>query len=278
MSASTTVGYRCPVCRERLAEAPGDFACTNGHRFDRAREGYVNLLPGGRLKGRSSGDDEPMVRARRAVFDAGLYDPIIDAVAETAATLVDDVGPPAVVDCGCGEGSYLARVCDHTGAEGWGIDISKPAVRAAARRYTLQHHAVASSYSLPFDDQCFDIAVSVFSPRPHSEMFRVLRPDGAAIVVRPGPDHLAELKAIIYTAPRRHGDVADQDDAEGWPKAVSTRAVTFEVDLAEPVLRTALLEMTPFWWSATDAQRAEVADQVLRVTADMRIAVFRSQA
>ncbi|MCU1368352.1 MAG: Methyltransferase type 11, partial [Ilumatobacteraceae bacterium] len=259
-------------------EAPSEFACANGHHFDRAREGYVNLLPGGRLKGRSSGDDEAMVRSRRAVFDAGLYDPIIDAVAETAAPLFDDAGPRAVVDCGCGEGSYLARLCDLAGADGWGIDVSKPAVRAAARRHRFQHHAVASSYSLPFDDRSFDVAVSVFSPRPHAEMFRVLRPDGAAIVVRPGPDHLAELKAIIYTDPRRHRDSAELDDDEGWPNPVSTRAVQFELDLAEPELRTALLEMTPFWWSAGEVQRTLVAEQAVRVTADMRIAVFRAEA
>ena len=198
----STVSFRCPHCGESLSAGERTFSCPSGHQFDRAREGYVNLMVGGRLPGGASGDDDTMVRARRAVFDAGLYDPIIDAV--TAA--VHHAGAHHVLDAGCGEGTYLARSCVASGASGWGIDISKVAVRLAARRYDECTFAVASTYRLPFADGSFDAVIDVFSPRPFDELMRVLRPGGVAVVVSPGPHHLAQLKASIYDAPRPHAD------------------------------------------------------------------------
>ena len=36
--------FRCPVCEEPLLRQERSYRCTNGHLFDIAREGYVNLL------------------------------------------------------------------------------------------------------------------------------------------------------------------------------------------------------------------------------------------
>lgn len=64
----------------------------------------------------------------------------------------------SVLDAGCGEGMYLARVqAALQGAgkqcEAFGIDVSKMAIRLAAKRHTEASFAVASSYILPFDNQ-----------------------------------------------------------------------------------------------------------------------------
>lgn len=257
------VSFRCPHCGEPLTADDRTWSCSGGHVFDRAREGYVNLLVGGRKAGGPSGDDDTMVTARREVFDAGCYDPIIDAV---AAAVVGE-GAATVLDAGCGEGTYLARACAG-GAEGWGIDISKVAVRTAARRYRSCTFAVASSYRLPFADGVFDAVIDVFSPRPFDELLRVLAPGGVAVVVTPGPGHLAELKALLYDTPRLH----DDDPA---PPAEQQEVVRFEVALDEPSLRRRLLEMTPYWWSARPEARAEVEEGLLAVTAEMVLARYR---
>jgi 23S rRNA (guanine745-N1)-methyltransferase len=259
------VTFRCPHCGEPLREQDSGWSCATGHGFDRAREGYVNLMVGGRLPGGPSGDDDAMVRARRTVFDAGLYDPIIDAV---AAAVVGE-SPATVLDAGCGEGTYLARAASLAGAEGWGIDISKVAVRLAAKRYGSCRFAVASSYRLPFADGSFDVLIDVFSPRPFDELLRVLRPGGVAAVVTPGPDHLAQLKSLVYDTPRPHVD------DEPAPPAESTTPVRFTVDLAEPTLRRSLLEMTPYWWSTTDDRRARVDDALTSVDVDMVLTTYR---
>jgi len=258
--------YRCPHCTDPLDDNDSTLRCANGHSFDRAREGYVNLLPAGRLKGGPSGDDDAMVRARRTVFDAGLYAPIIDGVAAVAAAY----SPSSVLDAGCGEGSYLAAITDACGAAGWGIDVSKPAVKLAARRHRTHRYAVASSYVLPFADASFDAIVNVFSPRDFAEMTRVLAPGGVAVVVTPGPRHLTELKSTVYDSARAHdGGIERQND-------IATRhTVSFLIPLPDPGLRRALLHMTPFWWSASSERRDEIASTLESVTVDMRLAVYR---
>ena len=248
--------------------------CASGHHFDRAKEGYVNLLPGGRLKGRPAGDDEAMVRARRVVFDTGLYDPIIDAV----AAAVTSVHPTSVLDAGCGEGSYLERATSRSGASGWGIDISKWAVRLASRRHREHHYAVASSYALPFADNSFDALINVFSPRDFAEMQRVLAGGGAAVVVTPGPRHLAQLKEIIYDDPREKTDIDETGANAGGPTPDLVESVSFELVLDEPSLRLALLEMTPFWWSTVPERRDVIAASPLTVEADVRVSVYTAPA
>lgn len=257
-SPAKGVRFRCPHCGSPLDEAERTFSCPSGHQFDRAREGYVNLLVGGRLAGGPSGDDDTMVRARRAVFDAGCYDPVIDAV----AAAVQASGASNVLDAGCGEGTYLGRACS-TGASGWGIDISKVAVRLAARRHPQCTFAVASSYRLPFGDDTFDALIDVFSPRPFDELLRVLRPGGVAVVVTPGAHHLAALKALVYDSPRSHVD----DEAAPTPSDVAE--IRFRVDLADPTLRRQLLEMTPYWWSADEQRRSLVEAALTSVDAHM---------
>ena len=258
------VRFRCPHCGLPLDEAERTWSCPSGHQFDRAREGYVNLLPGGRLPGGASGDSDEMVRARREVFDAGCYEPIIAAVAGA----VQRLGAASVLDAGCGEGTYLARAC-AAGADGCGIDVSKAAVRRAARRHGRQRWAVASSYRLPFADGVFDAVVSVFSPRPWAEFRRVLAPGGAAVVVTPGPGHLRGLAEMLYAEARPHEHDADA------PPADSVERVRFTVDLHGPALRRSLLEMTPYWWSATPELRERVERDLRSVQADMVLTVVR---
>ena len=64
----------------------------------------------------------------------------------------------AVLDAGCGEGMYLRRTADALAAAGkqsqpFGIDVSKLAVRLAAKRSGHLSLAVASTYALPFPEQ-----------------------------------------------------------------------------------------------------------------------------
>lgn len=260
-----TPSFRCPHCAETLHKTDVIAQCANGHSFDVAKQGYVNLMPGGRLKGRPAGDSEAMVAARSNVFDHGLYQPIIDRV----AAVVGQFSPEFVLDSGCGEGTYLANVTRTTGAGGWGIDISKAAVKSAARRHRDHQYAVASSYALPFADASFDVVINVFAPRSFIEMRRVLRPTGVAIVVTPGPEHLHELKSAVYEETRSH-----EPDVEPSAVPAHEELVKFGVDLAEADHRLALLQMTPFWWSTSDADKQRVVASLTVATAEMRLSIY----
>ena len=236
--------------------------CVAGHGFDRAREGYVNLLPGGRLKGREPGDNAEMTAARRAVFDAGHYRPVMTAV----AAAVDAGSPVHVVDAGCGEGAYLAMIM---APDRLGIDVSKPAVKAAARRYRDCRFAVASSFHLPVGDASLDAVVSVFAPRPFDEFRRAVRPGGIAVLASPGPDHFAGLTDIIYATPEPH---------DTRPHAVEASVVTsvrYELALGQPDL-TNVAMMTPYWWKMTSDQQADLGERRnLNVLIDIVVSTHR---
>ena len=204
-----------------------------------------------------------MIRARRAIFEAGYYRPIMNAVASVVE------GCERVLDAGCGEGSYLASV---TAPSRFGIDVSKPAVRLAARRYRDIEFAVASSFRLPFDDATFDAVISVFAPRPFDEFDRVLRSGGIVITVSPGPDHLAGLRRHLYRDARPHQPSSDLASME-TRATVHTQRVQFDLSLTASDARL-LLQMTPYWWSATPGQQANVG--ALTTTADMIIEVTRA--
>ncbi|MGE0308094.1 MAG: putative RNA methyltransferase [Acidimicrobiia bacterium] len=268
----------CPHCAQRLDDVAGGVQCPNGHRFDRAREGYVHLLPAGRIKGRPAGDDEPMVKARRAFFDAGHYRPVMATVAErigeqlatSAATTTTHV-----LDAGCGEGAYLAAVTGRLGnAVGWGIDVSKPAVRLAAKRYKAHRYAVASSYRLPFADGVLDAVITVFAPRHFPELFRVLRPGGIVVVASPGPEHLDGLKALLYDEPRTH-EVKAHVSGDGEPPPEHVERVRFDLHLAEPNDVVNLLQMTPYWWHARPEHQRAAVERDLSTIVDIWVTTHR---
>ena len=68
----------CPLCGQTLATGASPWRCPNGHCFDVARQGYVNLLPVQQKHARHPGDTPAQVAARKRFLDAGFYAPIRD--------------------------------------------------------------------------------------------------------------------------------------------------------------------------------------------------------
>ncbi len=181
---------------------PSALRCGNGHSFDIARHGYVNLMTGHARPG--SADTAEMVTARQAFLAAGHYAPLAEAVADLAAAAVPASFPPApacVLDAGSGPGYYLAAVLDRlrtlpgcAGTTGLAMDNSVRALRWAARAHPAAG-AIGWDVWKPFPvrDGVASAVLNVFAPRNGPEFRRVLRTDGTLIVVTPGPGHLAEL-------------------------------------------------------------------------------------
>ena len=65
----------CPVCHEPLVDDERGAACAGGHRFDRAREGYLYLLRSSK-SGDSMGDPKSQARSRRDFLNRGYYAPL----------------------------------------------------------------------------------------------------------------------------------------------------------------------------------------------------------
>jgi 23S rRNA (guanine745-N1)-methyltransferase len=190
----------CPHCGAALSPSDGSVACASGHSFDVAREGYVSLLPGDARLG--SADTAEMVAAREAFLEAGHFDPLAEALARAAEPFVSADGapggearPPCIVDLGAGPGWYLVHLLDRfSPSVGLALDLSKHALRRAARAHPRIGAVACDTWrGLPVGDGVASLVLSVFAPRNGPEIARVLRPDGALLVVTPTERHLAEL-------------------------------------------------------------------------------------
>lgn len=193
MNADVVPYLRCPICHEPLAGAPGGLRCPRGHGFDRARQGYVHLAAGTPAH---PGDTAAMVAARERFLDAGHYDFISAALAGTAR---EGYKTGLIVDAGGGTGRHLAAVLDAVpAAPGLALDVSKPALRRAARAHPRAAAALADTWRrLPLADAAAGLILNVFAPRNGAEFRRVLAPDGLLLVVTPTPAHLSELVAAL---------------------------------------------------------------------------------
>lgn len=189
MDADVLAHLQCPVCGDRLADAVTALRCPRGHSFDRARQGYVNLSTG---RAPHSGDTAQMVAARAEFLAAGHYDFISAALGDAARSAYPG---SLVVDAGAGTGRHLAAVLDALpDAVGLALDVSKPALRRAARAHPRAGAALCDTWGrLPVADRSAGLLLNVFAPRNGAEFRRVMRPDGALLVVTPAADHLTEL-------------------------------------------------------------------------------------
>lgn len=185
----------CPICAAPLSAEEKQFRCGHGHSFDKARQGYVNLLTVDRKHSLNPGDTREQVLSRRTFLESGFYRPILDALIETAREL--NVHGP-ILDVGCGEGYYSSRLADALGAELVGLDISKEAVRCAAAKYKNHRWLCATAAHIPVEDGSAQLLTSLFALTLPEEFSRVLQKDGYYFQVLAAQDHLLGLKSIIY--------------------------------------------------------------------------------
>ncbi len=232
----------CPVCHGALGIGPRELWCANGPRYDRAREGYVNLLRPGKIRKARSGDDQQMVADRRSFLDRGHYAALADGLAD----LIADLAPRTLLDVGCGEGSFTVGM---TAPERTSLafDISKPAVRLAARRCPDALCAVASVHEMPVLDHSVNAIVSVMSPVHEAEFARAAAPGGHVVVVTPGSSHLQNLRRVLYRDYRPHDE---QVPLAGVLPLADTRRFTADVHLASSREIHEVWGMTPYRWNA----------------------------
>ncbi|PVZ35215.1 putative RNA methyltransferase [Pseudomonas sp. CC120222-01a] len=266
----------CPLCQAALSRLDNGVVCPAGHRFDRARQGYLNLLPVQHKNSRDPGDNQAMVEARRDFLDAGHYAPVARRLAELAA----ERQPGAWLDIGCGEGYYTAQIAQALpAADGYALDISREAVKRACRRAPDVTWMVASMARVPLADASCQFIASVFSPLDWDEAKRLLSPGGGLMRVGPTSGHLMELREVLYDEVRPYAD--DKHLAlvpEGMAHAHS-ETLEFRLSLAAPKARADLLAMTPHGWRASAEKRARVIEQPepFEVTVSMRYDYFVRQ-
>ena len=228
-----------------------------------------------------------MVAARRRVLDSGVFAPLAEAVVAIVAAMAAHCTRDQtlrVIDAGCGEGYYLAGLFDA--ARTWscpgelslaGFDISKYAVRAAARRCGAVAWAVASNRQPPFAAASIDIVLSLFG-FPHWAAFeRVLAPGGCVVLIDAGAAHLLELRACVYPQVKQHSPrPLHAAVARGW-RVRHEQTLEYQIDLTTPAAIEALFAMTPHAHRVTDRGRAALgALDNLRTTVSSVLRVVES--
>lgn len=261
----------CPVCGAPLSisERRGSLVCAanlssrnpqgRAHCFDGASSGYLPLAP----RHGGGGDSKEAVRARTAFLACGYY----ARAAEAVQAAVRDYTPASgvVLDAGCGEGYYSARIAADFPV--MGVDLSKFAVEAAAkaaRRARGQAgsrtlYAVGSVFELPVRDGAFNTVVNIFAPCAPAEYARVLCPGGHLVVVGAGERHLFGLKEILYENPYLNDPRRDLPEETDGLSLTEVRHIAYQTTVKGHESITALFSMTPYYWRTPRDSRDRLA-------------------
>ena len=275
----------CPIDGLLLDVHEKQLVCENGHVFDIARQRYVNLLPVQHKRSKHPGDSKEMVVARTQFLSSGLYEPIAKQLADITFAQMSDLlgtekGEICLLDAGCGEGYYLDFIFNaiqekesKRALSFIGLDISKPAISEAARRNKQISWIVGTNRQPPIDNASVDIILCVFGFQSFEGFNKILKPGGKVILVEPGPDHLMELRAIIYPEVRK-SDPQDLSYLEETGFSMTdSQQLQFKTGSINNEQINNLLIMTPHLYRATKEGREAASHlQKLELTVDV---VFR---
>ena len=266
---------RCPIEASPLVIDEASLICEHGHRFDIARQGYVNLLGPNDKRSKDPGDSKEMVAARAAFLGADLYQPLAQACLDITLTYCADGmdGQITVMDAGCGDGYYLRYVRENlpkdlTSEIAYvGFDISKWAVQQSARRCEATWF-VGSNRQIPMADASVDLLFDMFGFADDSSFLRVLAPKGKLVRFTAGDQHLIELRNIIYPSikPRRARKASSNTF-----RVTSQKRISYEMTLGSEELKN-LIKMTPHMYRTTpERQQLALDHEQLSLTVDVII-------
>lgn len=239
----------CPVCGMPLGREEKRWQCEKGHRFDMAREGYVNLLRTNK-SGDKMGDDKLAARSRRDFLNKGYYAPLKDGLLE-----IFRASSGTLLDICCGEGYYTSALARLPGLQVWGFDISKEMVRLGAKRGGAGYF-VANMASIPVENESFDFCTHLFAPFQEAEFFRVLKPGGRLYSVVPGRHHLWGLKQALYDTPYENDEKLPETQLL---RLVDTRKISARICLEGAEDIEAVFHMTPYYFHTSPKDKAKLS-------------------
>ncbi|TXR54270.1 putative RNA methyltransferase [Reinekea thalattae] len=266
--------YSCPVCSDPLNLKDNSWHCDNGHQFDVHKKGYVNLLLSNHKRSKNPGDDALMIESRRRFLHAGHYQPLAEQISTKVAEFLSPES--CVLDAGCGEGYYTDYLAaNQPKSYFYGLDISKPAINAAARNKAIQW-CVASSTRAPYLEQQFDAIISVFSRIDADSFHRIMKPEGVVAIAAPDHDHLTELRRQLYAQVSAYDTSKHLSYLDDRFTLVDETRVEAPLSLETNQAITDLVRMTPHQHKiSSDAKsRIESLDQ-LNDTACFKLYLFK---
>lgn len=192
--------FRCPVCKKSMKARwkEGRLVCKNRHSFDLSKKGYVNFSGTGGIADYS----KELFAARREIFSQGFYDPVTEELAQMIQSQpVQEDRPYRIVDVGCGEGFYSARLSQMdslpSSCRFFACDLSRDAIGMAAGYRAPVCWCVADLTRLPFRNGRADLLLDILTPANYMEFQRVLKKGGILVKVVPGSGYLKEIREAL---------------------------------------------------------------------------------
>jgi len=276
---SSTISLSCPLDGESLKYNTNHYLCPNGHSFDIARQGYVNLLPVQHKRSKQPGDSKAMVLARKQFLDEGIYRPVAEKLVETINlySVTNDV--TSILDAGCGEGYYLDFLYRQNSSENeyacLGLDISKEAIIEAAKRNKDIAWVVGTNRNPPVLEKSIDIIFSIFGFHSFEGFAKAIKNKGNLIVVEPNKDHLRELRNVIYEEDKEVNSFNESLATQQGFKLLENIPLQFKTKALNQKLIANLLLMTPHFFRA-NKEGLLIAQQLndICLTVDMTFRIF----
>lgn len=235
--------YVCPVCRRPLRLKGESLCCEGRHRYEIAKDGFVNL----RAKAKAIQDQNADARRDRLyIMTQGVYQPVVE---EILSILRSRCGRGAyVLDAGCAEGYIATAVCALTDANVFALDASRDSVQLGAQgdgNGGVQW-VVGDPAHVPFKDGTMDCVLNVLSPADYGELSRVLGRRGSVIRVIAGSNHLIQLreKAQGQLRRRRYSNQRPTDRFGEFFDRASSVKVAYDCELS-PNECSAFASMAP---------------------------------
>jgi 23S rRNA (guanine745-N1)-methyltransferase len=270
----------CPIDGEILSPSGKQLCCANGHSYDIARQGYVNLLPVQHKRSKQPGDSKAMVLARNQFLNTGIYAPVAKKLVDIVIAQISDGYDQCLLDAGCGEGYYLDTLFHFLRGSGAnanlsfiGMDISKDAIIQSSKRNIPVSWIVGTNRQPPVKEESVDIILCLFGFLSFDGFNKILKSGGKLILLDPGPDHLKELREILYPEVKKV-DLADLPGADKtWFSPVASEKLRFEAGITGKEIINQLLVMTPHYYRASKGGRESATDLTeLQITVDV---IFR---
>lgn len=270
----------CPVCQQPLQQQEeNNLRCCAGHSFDRAKQGYWNLLLSHKKKSKDPGDNAGMVQARRDFLEQGHYQQLSEQINQLVLNSLPET-PSCILDMGCGEGFYTAALEQTLSDAGRndtliGLDISKHAVKAACTRSKSIDWLVASGANIPVPEKSLDGLTVLFSRLMPEAFAKPLKQNGFLLLAWTGEQHLIELRELIYdeVRPSRYDPV---NQLEPLFELESVTEANYNFVLNDNHSIQTLLGMTPHSQRMPQAKREQFVELTsLKLTLDVKLGLFR---
>lgn len=264
--------FKCPDCGADITLNNNSLVCVGGrkHCFDISSDGYVNLIHTS-----GNGDSKEAVSARKSFLDSGYYEPLRLEIEKIIEQYSIKYG--MIADMGCGDGYYSVQLAKREGICVFGCDLSKFAVKAAAKRakaigVNATLYAVASVFETPLKDKTCSAVINLFAPCTEKEYSRILNDDGILIVVGAGRNHLLELKDLIYDETRLN------DDRKDLPLSMQLcekRTLYYKFSPTQKE-RDDLFKMTPYYYKTSLSDKQKLQDApITEIGAEFNIYIYK---